>query len=153
MVPGNNAHTLFFGFRLQDSRRSTPLCDKGQCQTGRDKQASGSQGTGGEEASVATWPSLTLPPLLLSWAIVMQRLEATPEPGRTLHEGLVQYQCHLSREVGLPGCPGPALPRPLPRLPRRRRETTLSPYQDLASECVTCAHNSENPRDPVRGQL
>lgn len=69
------------------------------------------------EASGATCPILTVGPLLLSWAIVTQRLEATPEPGRPLHEGLVQCQCHLSREVGMLGCPGPPLPRPLAYLP------------------------------------
>lgn len=71
------------------------------------------------EASDATCPILAVGPLLLSRAIVTQRLEATPEPGRPLHEGLVQCQCHLSREVGMLGCPGPPLPRPLACLPSR----------------------------------
>lgn len=147
------AHLPSFGFRLHDSKCTVTPCDKVRSQTGKGKQACESQGTGGGEASGDTWPILTLGPLLLSWAIVTQRREATPEPGRTLHQGLVQWQCHLSREVGMPGFPGSPLPRPLPCVPEWRPETTLLLYWSLSSECAACAHSSKIPGDPVKSQL
>lgn len=121
-------HILSFGFRLQDSKCSVPPCDKTRSQTGRDKQSYGSQGTGGGKCNGATWPILTSGPLLLSWAIVTQRLEATSEPGRTLHEDLVWWQFRLNREVGMLGCPriSPSLtPTLSPRLEARDHPVTL----------------------------
>lgn len=99
------AHIVSFGFRLPNSKCSTQQCDKDRFQTGRDKQACGSWGTGGGKASVATWSILTLGPLFLSWVLITQRLEATSEPGRTCREkGPAQCQCHFNNEVGLLGC-------------------------------------------------
>lgn len=116
-------HILSFDFRLQDSRYSVSPSDKTRSQTGKGKQACELQGTGSGVASGVTWSILTWNPLFLSWAIVTQRLEATPEPGRTLCKDLVQWQCHLSREVGTLGCPRSPLPRPLPCLPKWSPET------------------------------
>lgn len=126
MVMGK-AHILSFGFRLPDSKCSTQQCDKERSQIGRGKQACGSRGIGNGEASGATWSILTSGPLFLSHVLITQRLEATPEPGRTHHEkGHVQCQCHFNREVGMLGCRGAPLPRCLPCPPRCRPETTLS---------------------------
>ena len=99
-----------FGFRLQDLKFSVPSSEKIRSQTGRGQQAWGSRGSGGGEANGAAQPILIWGPLLLFWAIVTQRLEATAEPGRTLCEGFAQWQCHLFREVGTLGCPGSPLP-------------------------------------------
>lgn len=146
-------HILSFVFRFQDSRFSVFPGDKTRWPTGKSKQACESQGTGSGEANGATWSILTWGPLFLSWAIVTQRLQATPEPGRTLCKDLVQCQCHLSREVGTLGCPRCPLPRPQPCLPKWRPETALLLYQSLSSGCATCAHSFKTPRDTVRVQL
>ena len=98
-------------------------------------EANRSQGTGGGAAGGATQPHLTLDPLFLSWVLVTQRLEATPEPGRALREeGLVHCQCHFGSEVERLGCLRSPLPRPHP--------ATL--YQTKSSECTSCAHSPDS---------
>lgn len=151
--PWVKPHIPSSGFRLQDSKFSVPSSEKIRPQTGRGERAWGSRGAGGGEATGAARPILISGPLLLFWAIVTQRLEATPESRRTLWEGLAQWQCHLFREVGMLGCPGTPLPRPPPRLPKRRPEISLLLCRSLSAECAACAHSSEMPRGPVRAQL
>lgn len=103
-------------------------------------EANRSQGTGGGAAGGATRPHLTLDSLFLSWVLVTQRLEATPEPGRELREeGLVHCQYHLGSEVERLGCLRSPRLRPHP--------ATL--YQTMSSECTSCAHSPDTPRDPT----
>lgn len=145
------AHILSFGFRLPDEKCSTQQCDKDRSQTGRGQEACGSQGTGDGGAGVVTWPIFTLGPLFLSWALITQRPEATPEPGGTLCEkSLVQCQCHFNRKVGSLGCAGSPFPGAFPN-PRDIGQRPPCCFTRLSSEGTTYAHSSETPRDPVRG--
>lgn len=132
-------HILSFGFRLQDSKFAVSPSDKTRSQTGKGKQARESRGTGSGEAMVPPGPHS--PGVLCSCPGLLSppRLEATPEPGRPLCKDLVQCQCHhLSREVGMLGCPRSPLPGPLPCFPQWRPETILLRYQSLSVRRLCC---------------